>query len=92
MIAHPLPISLGLARQIGLIEGRRKAADDMAVDDGGGHGQQAGTDGQPPGLTALDMTQASKQERRETIHQPSSIASTKEAETISAAPARGMAA
>ncbi|UWU27663.1 hypothetical protein N2600_20235 [Rhizobium sp. WSM1274] len=55
-------------------------------------GQQAGTDGQPPGLTALDMTQASKQERRETIHQPSSIASTKEAETISAAPARGMAA
>lgn len=46
MIAHLLPISLGLARQIGLIEGRRKAADDMAVDDGGGHGS-AGRYGRP---------------------------------------------
>ncbi|MGO7643793.1 hypothetical protein ACC709_25255 [Rhizobium ruizarguesonis] len=84
MIAHPLPVSLCLARQMGGIEGRKVAANDMAVDDGGGHHQQTVADSQPPDFAALNMTQTPKQERRQTIHQFSSIGNAAEAESISA--------
>ncbi|WP_246720991.1 hypothetical protein [Rhizobium ruizarguesonis] len=56
-IADPLPVSLYLARQMGGIEGRKVAANDITVDDRGGHHEQTVADSQPPDLAALNMTQ-----------------------------------
>ncbi|WP_246709153.1 hypothetical protein [Rhizobium ruizarguesonis] len=61
-IAHPLPVSLHLSRQMAGIEGRNVAADDKAVDDGGCHYQQTVADSHPPDLTALNMAQTPKEE------------------------------
>ncbi|WSH02375.1 hypothetical protein U8P71_04925 [Rhizobium ruizarguesonis] len=61
-IADPLPVPLNLARQMGGIEGRKVAANDMAVDDRGGHHEQTVADSQPPDLAALHMTQTPKEE------------------------------
>ncbi|WP_261329903.1 hypothetical protein [Rhizobium leguminosarum] len=61
-IADPLPVPLYLACQMGGIEGRNVAANDMAVHDGGGHHQQTVADSQPPDLAALNMTQTPKEE------------------------------
>jgi len=72
MSPHPLTVPLDIAAEMGLIEDRTEAADDMTVDNGGRHRQKTVADRETPNGLAFDMGETPKEEGSQTIHQHSS--------------------